>query len=271
MPKEQIQDLIESRKNYQIKFVEILKKYYIKFIERLYEKSLREFQEKLLKIPYWSHEKLDKEYTRFLKFTHEKYDLQEEDLINTLHIIYGLNIKIMTSICNNLDINAPKLKDFLYKCLKRVAKYYYEHPKIMLSSSEFKSSKTQIEKSVKHVLQQFIPLKKIINSKNPQQDKYNFDNGLGDIGTYMSSSINNTKKYNTTNDLKIILESENNLNRLKYIPSNEYYISDDEKVKKINKGSDEKSEVKYIKIYKKNYKNTQQIQNNLDENFFDNI
>ena len=72
MPKEQIQDLIETKKNYQSKLVEALKKDYMKFIERLYEKSLREFQEKLLKIPSWSDDKLDKEYNKFLKFIDDK-------------------------------------------------------------------------------------------------------------------------------------------------------------------------------------------------------
>ena len=278
MPKEQIQDLIETKKNYQSKLVEALKKYYMKFIERLYEKSLREFQEKLLKIPSWSDDKLDKEYNKFLKFIDDKYDLDEEEFTKILHIVYGLNIKIMTSICNNLEVNAPKLKKFWYKCLKRVAKYYYEHPKVMLSESDFKKTKIQVEDGINNILQKFIPLKEIINAnKNPPQDKYNFDNGLGD--TDNSLPICN----DSNNKLEVTLESKTESNGLKYLSSeefeNEYYVSDKEdNVKKSN----EKSEEKHIKLPKylfpnkkhknaKFFKNTQQAKNELDENFFDEI
>jgi hypothetical protein len=282
MPKEQIQDLIETKKDYQSKLIEALKKYYMKFIERLYEKSLREFQEKLLKIPSWSDEKIDKEYNKFLKFIYEKYDLDEDEFTKILHIVYGLNIKIMTSICNNLEVNAPKLKKFWYKCLKRVAKYYYEHPKVMLSENDFKKTKIQVEEGINNILQKFIPLKEIINAnKNPPQDKYNFDNGLGDTD-------NSSPVYNDSNDsknqLEVMLESETESNGLKYLSSeefdNEYYVSDKEdNVKKTN----EKSEEKHIKLPKygfpkkrhyknsKGFKNTQQVKNELDENFFDDI
>jgi hypothetical protein len=185
----------------------------------------------------------------------------------------------MTSICNNLEVNAPKLKKFWYKCLKRVAKYYYEHPKVMLLESDFKKTKIQVEESINNILQKFIPLKEIINAnKNPPQDKYNFDNGLGD--TDNSSPIYNDSK----NQLEVTLESETESNGLKYLSSeefdNEYYVSDkEENVKKAN----EKSEEKHIKLPKyvfpnkkhyknaKGFKNTQQVKNELDENFFDDI
>lgn len=284
MPKEQIQDLIETKKNYQTKLIEVLKKYYMKFMERTYEKSLREFQEKLFKIPIWSNEKLDKEYNKFLKFIDDKYDLDEDEFTKILHIVYGLNIKIMTSICNNLEINAPKLKKFWYKCLKRVAKYYYEHPKVMLSDNDFRKTKIQIEEGINNILQKFIPLKEIINAnKNLPQDKYNFDDGLGDTDNSIDNHPNNHQNNTSNNHLEVTLESETQSNGLKYLSSedfdNEYYVSDNEEnVKKSN----EKSEEKHIKLpkylfpnkknnYKNLKKNTQQVKNELDENFFDDI
>jgi hypothetical protein len=278
MPRERVQDLIETKKEYQKKLVEVLKKYFLKFMEKLFDKSLREFQEKLLKIPSWSDDKLDKEYVN------DKYELSEEDLTKTLHIVYGLNIKIMTSICDELEVKAPKLVKFWYKCLKKVSKYFYEHPKVMLSESDFKKTKTQIEESINNTLQKFIPLKEIINSKQKEpQDKYNFDNGLGD------TDESSTPKHNDSNNkLEVTLESQSDSNGLKYISSeefeNEYYISDKEdkedNVKKDNNVN--KSEEKHIKLpkylfpNKKNYKNaklfkTQQNKNELDEHFFDDM
>lgn len=284
MPKEQIQDLIETKKDYQRKLTEVLKKYYIRFIEKLHDSSLREFQQKLLKIPDWSHEKLEKEYQKFLKYIEDKYELSEEDLTKTLHIVYGLNIKIMTSICTDLEVNAPKLIKFWYKCLKRVAKYYYEHPKVMLSENDLKKTKIQIEEAINYTLQKFIPLKEIINAnKKPPQDKYNFDNGLGDTEESEKHELN----HHSEKQLEVTLESETDSNGLKYLSSNEfeneYYISDKEDDKdKAN--IKEKSEEKHIKLHKylfphkknnyknaKFFKNTQQAKNELDENFFDDI
>lgn len=279
MPKEQIQDLITTKKEYQSKLTDILKKYYLKFIEKLYDKSLREFQEKLYKIPSWSEEKLEKEYQKFLKFVDNKYDLSEEDVTKMLHIVYGLNIKIMTSICTDLEISAPKLIKFWYKCLKRIGKYYYEHPKVMLNESDLRKTKIQIEEIINYTLQKFLPLKEIINAnKKPPQDTYNFDNGLGD-------TEEDIDRYNqhTENHIEVNLEScsADTLSGLKYLSSdefeNEYYISDNEDNHKKHK---EQSEEKHIKLpryvfpkNKHNYKKgkNNQVKNELDENFFDDL
>jgi hypothetical protein len=284
MPKEQIQDLIETKKDYQNKLTEVLRKYYMRFIEKMYEKSLREFQEKLFRIPDWSSDKIEKEYNKFLKFIEDKYDLSEDDFTKTLHIVYGLNIKIMTSICTDLEVNAPKLIKFWYKCLKRVAKYYYEHPKVMLSDNDFRKTKIQIEECINYTLQKFIPLKEIIHAnKKPPQDTYNFDNGLGDTE---ESQINKHHNDDSEKQLEVNLESETDSNGLKYLSSNEfeneYYISDKDNDKEEDKVK-EKSEEKHIKLpkylfpnKKQNYKNAklkgaQQGKNELDENFFDDM
>jgi hypothetical protein len=193
-------------------------------------------------------------------------------------------------MCNNLEVNAPKLKNFWYKCLKSIAKYYYEHPKVMLSNNDFRKTKIQIEENINNILQKFIPLKKIINAtKNLPQDKYNYDNGLGDTDdSYHNDNDNDNDNNNNDNDsgnhLEVTLESETESNGLKYLLSdefeNEYYVSDkEENIKKAN----EKSEEKHIKLpkylfpnKKNNYKNlkiksAQQGKNELDENFFDDI
>ena len=189
----------------------------------------------------------------------------------------------MTSICDELEVKAPKLIKFWYKCLKRVGKYYYEHPKVMLSESDFKKTKIQMEECIHNTLQQFIPLKEIINSKQKEpQDKYNFDNGLGD-----TDESSKPCKKDSENKLEITLESQSNSNDLKYISSdefdNEYYISDKEGDNDVKQEKDKnKSEEKHIKLPKylfpnrKNYKNakllkTQQNKNELDEHFFDDM
>jgi hypothetical protein len=278
MPKRVINDLIITRDKYHQQLVDIFKKYYIKFIKRLYDTSLREFQKKLLKCADWSDDKLDKEYEKFLKFVSNNYDLNEEELTKILHIVHGLNIKIITAICEDIEINAPKLIKFWYKCLKRVCKYFYEHPKTILSETDFKRCKIQIEESINWCLQKFIPLKEIMNAKRKKNsDKYNFNNGLDDTESLVHSRDKNSpskKSIKEDTKFKVTLESDSNIDGLRYISSeefeNEYYISD----KEISNIDDKEiSHEKHIKvpIHKLKKQSLNKKKSLIDEQFFDNI
>lgn len=267
-----------TRDKYQHQLFDIFQKYYMKFIKRLYDKSLREFQEKLLKCANWSDDRLDKEYEKFLKFVSNNYDLNEEELTKIFHIVYGLNIKIITAICEDFETNAPKLIKFWYKCLKRVCKYYYEHPKVLLFDTDFKKTKIQVEESINWCLQRFIPLKEIMNAKHRKKsDKYNFNDGLD----YTSNSNIKTVSKKSLKDctkLKVTLESDSDIDGLRYISSeefeNEYYISDKELLKDNHK---EVSDEKHIKVPINKFKKQIGIKGNnkkkseLNEHFFDNL
>lgn len=271
MPKESILNFINSKKDYQSKLTKILRKYYVRFISRLYDKSLREFQKDLLKIPDWSSEKISKEFSKFVNFSNDKFDLDKDDLTKLLTILIGLNIKIMSSITDDIEINVPKFEQFWFKCLKRVAKYYYENPKVMLSDLEFETSLHTIDEAINYIIQKYIPLKQILNKKREPLDMYNFDDDENENDT-----LEDKKEHQSTNNIEVTLESNTaaSENELKYLSSeefeNEYYKSDKENDKEV-----EKSEEKHIKIKKyvfprKNYKK-KQPKNEIDENFFDDL
>ena len=266
-----------TRDKYQHQLFDILQKYYMKFIKRLYDKSLREFQEKLLKCANWSDDRLDKEYEKFLKFVSNNYDLNEEELTKVFHIVYGLNIKIITAICEDFETNAPKLIKFWYKCLKRVCKYYYEHPKVLLFDTDFKKTKIQVEESINWCLQRFIPLKEIMNAKHRKKsDKYNFNNGLDDTNNSNIKTVSKNSLKDCTK-LKVTLESDSDIDGLRYISSeefeNEYYISD----KELKDNHKEVSDEKHIKVPINKFKKQIGIKGNnkkkseLNEHFFDNL
>ena len=185
----------------------------------------------------------------------------------------------MTSIFDEIEIDMPKIDIFWYKCLKRVCKHFYENPKIMKSEELFKKSRLDIEKAVYHVLQKLIPLKNIINSKKEQNNYYNFDDKLGNTSE-THNSHNKAKTKDSSNELKVTLESESESNSdgLKYISSeefeNEYYKSEDDNAITKKEKSEEKhiNLPKYIFPHKKNFKNQKLIKtakNEIDENFFD--
>ena len=178
MPKDSTQSIhhfIKSKKEYQSKLTKILKKYLIRYISKSFDKSLREFQKILLKIPDWSDDKLHKEFSKFTKFTESKFDLSADDLSKILSILIGLNIKIMATITDDIEVKVPKFKDFWYKCLKKLAKYYYENPKVMLSDLEFEKTHHYVDEVINSVILKYIPLKDILSRKKEPLDVYNFD------------------------------------------------------------------------------------------------
>jgi hypothetical protein len=135
--KTNVKNLIEMKNQYENKLIDILRKYFIRYIHKIYDNndSLKKFQKNLIAIPEWEQNKIDKEYSKFIKNNGNT----EEELSGMLNIIFGLNIQIMTVLFNPIEINVPKFWNFWYKCLKRIGKYYYEHPYCIPKETQVKS------------------------------------------------------------------------------------------------------------------------------------
>lgn len=221
--------LVNTRTEYQIKLNEIFKKYAIRYFKRLSEeKSYKEFQICLLKIVDWSVDKRNKEFQKFCVYTKEQYDLSEEDISQMLGIIFGLHVKIMTSLFDDVEFTVPDIEIFWYKTLKRMAKYYFEN-KVK------QPVQSKLDEAVEHVIQKYIPLKDIIKSTKKELDHYDYKNFVSE-----NESVQSKKQ-----PLNVTLESESEA--LQCIKSedfeNEYYKSE---VKPV-------SEEKHIIIQKQNY------------------
>lgn len=243
-----INQLIDTKNEYQTKFNEILKKYFSRYMEKLHSQSnnYKDFQKRLLKITEWSPEKSTKEYKKFIDYINDKYELSEDDIVKILDIIFNLSIKIMSSTnYNEIEWQPPKFEIFWLKCLKRIGKYYYENPIV----------KGEINESIDYIVQKYIPLKDIINSTHKELQYYNFDNISDTIDKEQSSNRAST------------LDSKNSYsNSLNYIKSedfeNEYYNSD----KSINADDDDE---KYINLKGKKHLAAPRRKEKLDEKFFD--
>ena len=99
-----------------------------------------DFQRRLLQITKWSDKKLDKQYSKFLKWVQKREDLSEEQIYKLLKDIIRLSTQI---IINKSDVyvdtllqnyKLPQLKTYYYKCLRRIARRVYENPKDFESS-----------------------------------------------------------------------------------------------------------------------------------------
>lgn len=227
--------LLHTRKEYQEKLNTIFSKYFLYYMKNIYSEdcSLRNFQKHLFKIPNWSDEKISKEFTYFIKYTIKKYNITENDLTKILDMIFGLYIKTLTSIFDQIEVKVPAFKIFWFKCFKRIAKFLYETP-LLIKNTEDNKISSGINEAIKYIIFKFIPFKDIINTTPKIIEEYNFEDGK-----YSSSGKNHKKKNSvkedtvkehTDKDKKASIENE-----LKYIGSdefeNEYYHSNSEKDK----------------------------------------
>jgi hypothetical protein len=151
---------------HKTQLIHVFSKYFIKLMnfKRNSSESTKDFQSSLLKIPNWSDERKEKEYNNFLKYVSKKYQLDHYRLLKTFNQIFILYAKILLylfqhSSTKDFQINVPDLSAFWYKCLKYVAKYFYEHPKMTHTNV--------IENHLHHIiellLQKYIPISQIIN------------------------------------------------------------------------------------------------------------
>lgn len=232
-----LQIKLETRKEYTDRLNNILFSFFVKFIKKL-SKNIkpREFQIELFKIPKWSDKKQLKEYTNFLSYVNNKFDLSESNVIKIFEIIIQLNIEIL----NNLFIKEngfimPKLCDLFYKSIKRIGKYYYENPLQSNNTSE-------INIIINQNIQKFIPLKDILDYKKDSVDSYNFN-----IYNQTTVSQISESKKNKINKIKNLQDDD-----LKYISSNEfeneYYNSNIDN----NHDSQQEKQIDIKKVHKRN-------------------
>lgn len=264
-PRTNLNKSIKIKNKYETKLVAIFCKYYISFLKEIYTKSLREFQEKLFKIPNWSDEKLHKEFKYFLNYTNKKYNLDEDELSKILDIIFSLYLDIDSF--KSIEITVPKTQSFWYNCLKKIAKYFYENPTLIKQDELDKNIFTTI---IKHTIQKYIPFNTLINPIKYTTDKYDFENEWTKSQSKSSkSSKSNKSNYNGKNE---------NQNSLTHISSdkfeNEYYHSEEEKIenKPEQSASNQEKQIKlpkYMFSKKHNYNQAKLKKNDeINEHFF---
>ena len=147
--------------------------YYEKYMRKLYKpyhllkNRERYFQKTLIKIVKWSDEKRRKEYKQFIRWTKEKCHVSESSLQNWFSIYVDASINIMLFPNQSkhdyiFEKEVPSVKEFFYKCLKRIARYYYDNPSLMVVGFEDKSKRSDIVEIVSVFLTTFVPFDEII-------------------------------------------------------------------------------------------------------------
>lgn len=174
--------------------------YYEKYMRKLYKpyhllkNRERYFQKTLIKIVKWSDEKRRKEYKQFIRWTKEKCHVSESSLQNWFSIYVDASINIMLFPNHSkhdyiFEKEVPTVKEFFYKCLKRVGRYYYDNPSLMVAGFEDKSKRSDIVEIVSVFLTTFVPFDEIIK-RIDVDDISSYDHPLSD---HNSEEIRNIK------------------------------------------------------------------------------
>ena len=172
------------------------------------EKYLLTFQNLLTRIPQWNPEIIKEETNRILTTGNCKY---LEDLITCVHII---QLKILTYVRvgtkhKKIDLNIPKLNDFIHKIYILIARVIYQ--KAYLYSLEINSLERQknnavietiIQDSIMNAIRDSIPYELIVRSYLDETDEICEDIKEEIIKEKMPSTIQsiptNKQLYNTT-------------------------------------------------------------------------
>lgn len=288
-------DLVNNKKNYEQILYTFISTYCIKYIKKIYallddnKNIYKIFQYKLIKISEWDDDKQLKEYNKWISWCKQKHDYKENKIQNIFNMYILLSIQIITynNLKNNDELSHifPELYQIFYKCLKHMAKYFYENPKIIKNND---ISIQKIEQIIKYQLQKVLPFNKILNIlKNKEEPslfiEYNFDKTYSESNHSNDNNITNKDDLYITNQSlfcknhknnNLIVEKENTIDNLYthnnddkhlYIHNNDdenlYYVDSDnfeneyyESTHNSNK-ENEHDEIKHIDIQKHNKKN----------------
>jgi hypothetical protein len=258
-------ELMRKRLENQERLVKLMDEYtrkYIKkilnYVEDTYSSDvLKEFQKILAEIAKWNDTKKDKEYNKFLKWSLKKYNMDESSLQDILDNIILYSVKL---IVNKYDINTLmklieynniELLDFVYKCIKRIARHYYDNP------NEIKMRERNDEKTkdmITLIIYKCIPIDKIVKLIEEQVIEEDEHDTKSEVEYDFNKTFTDTDE-NCNNKLVIEKEQDEDVkerNGLKYIPSdelyNEYYKSD----------KSEKSGSEILELQKKTFTDTKE-------------
>jgi Family of unknown function (DUF5764) len=158
---------------------------------------LKRFQVKLLSIPIWNQQIIDKEFERIIS------NKDAEHLDKLLDMLFVSHVKVLSVLKinenNKVNIQVPNAKVFIHKCYIECARAFYRDPYLIddrvknYDYSEIqrniKRSHAVINQSIEKTVRDLIPLKDILEAysaslaepENVEQEIENVENEINDI------------------------------------------------------------------------------------------
>lgn len=175
--------------------------------EKQPEKYLMTFQNLLIQIPKWNNQIINDEVERIINQSQCNYI---EDLITCVHII---QLKALTCVRvgqneKNVDINIPKLCDFIHRVYINTARtvysniYLFEQNILPLQIQQnYNKVDTIIKESIIESIRQSMPIDEILRS-------YLEDSIIENVNKTHLKNSNNEVEKNTTDNIESTIDTE---------------------------------------------------------------
>jgi hypothetical protein len=263
-------DFMEKKEQLQDTLVTLIVKYCKKYMKKKYleldadqtgsKRVLRKFQKELTYISSWKDSKIDREYAKFRKWHVSKLEVSEQEIHDTFNNIILLSIQILTNNQHSTNVITTTLssKDLFFKSIKRIARFYYENPSVIISDEDEDSILRDLIESLIHT---FVPLQKIMSQIQEHSQRESFV-------SYDFNKHNSSTNGNERDEKRLVIEKQKTSSEghghgleyedhgLRYIGSdemyNEYYESDDEGVKSKSLKEDDEKHIN-VPIQKKQF------------------
>ncbi len=283
---------ISIKKNLEEKLYEVLTKGLYKYIKRIYKKKKEEyendilvyknFQKKLYKIAKWSNDTITTEYSNILSWCKRHYDIDEQKMELMLKNIILLSTQIMINRSKIYTENFlstyefPLMKTMYYKCLKKIARIFYENPKSIYDISLY-----TLKENLQPLFYNIIPIKKITDYLEIKRDSVIVEKKVIEYN-FNKDDTDDTDDTEDKDDKHGIIQYDHDNKKdfcenLKYICSEDFNenIENIENTNK-NQSNENKDEddndndnIKHIRIPKLNKMYLKKKTDNIDEHFFD--
>ena len=282
---------ISIKKKLEEKLYDMLTKGLHKYIKRIYKKKKEEyenntlvcknFQKKLYKIAKWSEKTVNTEFLHFVSWCKRHYDIDKEEMETMLKKIILLSTQVMINRSRIFTENflstyeLPEIRDIYYKCLKKIARIFYENPK---SIYENDISFETLKENIKSPFYNIIPIKKITDYLENKEESIVMEKEI------VEYNFNNDNDNDSVDEIKEKVNKNEDEDNLKYVCSDDFKnrIEIDKKINQnINDNKDNKdnkdnednedneNNIKHIRIPKFNKMYLKKKIDNIEENFFD--
>lgn len=208
-----------------------------KLTYKMFEESVdsKSFQRKLLDIAKWRDDDIAYSYRKFRKWlkkrgpkkVYSERDLEKvfaEYIVSSLKCLCENEMIVKTVLAER---SLPTIDEIYYKCIRRIARHLYEHPK-MFKDGSFDDVYNELFKLTKTLLIKFIPFKRILEEMELYK-RTNEDN----LHPYDFGNMKHTDNTTENRESKASKSSLTTHNTLRYFSSdefeNDYYNPDIEK------------------------------------------
>lgn len=189
---------VSAKAELTLQLIDMLTEHLYDGIKSIFDKTkeegisnvLKRFQEKLISVPLWNSEIIDKEFIRIIS------NKDTEHLDKLLDMLFVSHVKVLSVLKlndnNKVDLQVPNAKVFIHKCYIECARSFYRDPYLIDDrvknydyaeiQRNIKRSHVVINHAIERTVRDLIPLKDILEAYSKSLEEHeNPENVIEDL------------------------------------------------------------------------------------------